>query len=209
MANPHQTQKLKTVQPYKKMWEGKGAEKKKKSKARNKKNGKWKNATISYSDRRIKRNEVLFVCVYEFQAIESVGVGRNYKETQTKGYKNKKAKQEHKRKMEKKRKHVNPLKILKCFWNKTISQGKQRMLQIYASKTYQPICQPVTFGHTQTDTKKSRKRRRREKKDDKSAEALHVQYMMDQRPFRRIVVSCLIQTVTAKNLITISVGGTQ
>ena len=138
------------------------------------KNGKWKNATISYSDRRIKRNEVLFVCVYEFQAIESVGVGRNYKETQTKGYKNKKAKQEHKRKMEKKRKHVNPLKILKCFWNKTINQGKQRMLQIYASKTYQPICQPVTFGHTQTDTKKNRENGGEERKKTTKALKLYM-----------------------------------
>ena len=131
------------------------------------------------------------------------------KRIKPKGIKTKKPNKSTKGKRKKKRKHVNPLKILKCFWNKTINQGKQRMLQIYASKTYQPIWQPVTFGHTQTDTKKSRKRRRREKKDDKSAEALHVQYMMDQRPFRRIVVSCLIQTVTAKNLITISVGGTQ
>ena len=33
--------------------------------------------------------------------------------------------------------------------------------------------------------------------------------MKEQRLFRRIVVSCLIQTVTAKNFITTTVGGTQ
>ena len=63
------------------------------------------------------------------------------------------------------KKNVNPLKILKCFWNKTINQEKQRMLQIYASKTYPAIWRPVTFGHTQADRENGRANRKKKRKN--------------------------------------------